>query len=140
MTTPEYGAARTRPERTAALRRMLVEAAARQPSHCIRVMLELLEEDGVALATEAEPSVPNEYAWIRHGARILYWPSAIPETMYYAGTVEGVPRLLGKSSWCVRLVDMDPRYRDGKRSTVAAASCGHLAPVGGLSPFVVRTP
>jgi hypothetical protein len=58
---------------------------------------------------------------------VIYAPHIAFPTRRYAGTVQGEPRRLG-DSWTVRLVDMDPAYRDGQRSHVNAAFCDNLFP------------
>lgn len=64
-------------------------------------------------------------AWIQDGVRVWYRPSP---GVYYAGTVTGELFQLGEHTWCVKLRDMDPHYRNGKRSTVSAAACDCLKP------------
>lgn len=66
-------------------------------------------------------------AWIIDGAHVWYQSSPGPEHRY-AGVVDGTPRLLGGHTWVVRLRHMDPRYRNGDRTTVPAAACHCLEP------------
>jgi len=66
-------------------------------------------------------------AWIVDGAPVWYEASPHPGWTF-AGVVDGEPRLLGGHTWVVPLREMEPRYRDGKRSTVPAAACGSLRP------------
>lgn len=68
------------------------------------------------------------FDWIKDGVRVMYQVSPGPQYAY-AGVVDGEPRLLGEHTWVVRLREMDPRYRDGARSTVPAAACCALSPI-----------
>lgn len=69
--------------------------------------------------------------WIRDGVRVWYqaWPDDSGAGTF-AGTIDGEPWLLGDHTWVVHLREMEPRYRDGARSTVKAAACQRLRPYG----------
>lgn len=81
-------------------------------------------------ATTFRTPPPPPPAWIKDGARVWYQSSPGP-LHRYAGTVDGEPRVLGEHTWVVHLRDMDPKYRDGARSTVPAAACDALSPYDG---------
>ena len=71
---------------------------------------------------------PEEFQWVKHGVPVWYHPS-IGIARRYAATVDGHPQLLGghDGSWVVRLVDVEPAYRNG-HGTVKAAYLGALTP------------
>ena len=61
-----------------------------------------------------------ERDWIVPGVPVWYASSPGDE---YAGVVDSEPRLLGGHTWVVNLREMEPRYRNGSRTTVPAAAC-----------------
>lgn len=62
---------------------------------------------------------------VRDGMRVRYYPSYL-SNKHHHGTVKGKPWQLGGGTWVVRLENMDPTYRDGKRSYVPAAAVAHI--------------
>lgn len=82
---------------------------------------------GGAEAVTKQQEMPRDHAWIKDGVAV--WYAVSPGLNYtFAGVVDGEPRLLGEHTWVVRLREMEPRYRDGARSTVPAAACFALSP------------
>jgi hypothetical protein len=63
---------------------------------------------------------------MRDGHRVLYHP-VIGRAEAHEGTIDGEPRLLGKS-WVVNLKDMASTYRNGERTRVVAAFTAALEP------------
>ena len=66
--------------------------------------------------------------WIKDGARVLFESVRGRPDYTYSGVVDGEPFQLGGGDWCVRLREMDPRYRNGTRSTEPAACVEFLRP------------
>lgn len=85
------------------------------------------------------PPLPPAPTWIRPGIRVVYSSSPGHD---FLGTVATEPLLIGGVTWVVHLRDMDPHYRDGKRSTVPAAACDRLreASAFDVAEFEKRVP
>jgi hypothetical protein len=74
--------------------------------------------DETITGTPKRPRAKKAPRWATAGATVLYQPSELAPDVWYRGTIDGPPFLLGET-WCARLTGMPEAY--GKHAVKAAA-------------------